>query len=111
MTLKVDEGNLKQGLLTLVVTLVEVIQDALETQALRRIEGGSLTTAEQDRLGDALLELDEAMAQIKREHGIVGSVHDLHRGLDDVVDELLRGFLVRDADGGAEAPRTRRTGP
>ena len=47
MTLRVNEDNLKQGLLTLVVTLVEVIQDALETQALRRIEGGSLTAEEQ----------------------------------------------------------------
>lgn len=111
MTLKVDEGNLTQGLLTLVVTLVEVIQDALETQALRRIEGGSLTPQEQDRLGEALLELDEAMAQIKREHGITGSVEDLHRGLDDIVDDLLTGFLRPAGDGRDEVGRPRRNGP
>lgn len=93
MTLQVDEGSLKQGLLTLVVTVVEVVQDALETQALRRIDGGSLTEEEQERLGAALLELDAAMAQIKREHGIDGSVADLRRGLDEVVDEAIQGLL------------------
>jgi len=94
MTLRVNEDNLKQGLLTLVVTLVEVIQDALETQALRRIEGGSLTPEEQERLGAALLDLDEAMRQIKQDHGIGGSVADLRHGLDEVVEDLLDGFLA-----------------
>lgn len=88
-TLRIDEDNLKNGVLTLVVTLVEVIQEALEAQAVRRIEGGSLTEEEQDRLGNALLELDEAMAQLKRDHGIDKSVEDLRRGLDDVVADLV----------------------
>ncbi|MCS4593211.1 gas vesicle protein K [Brevibacterium sediminis] len=89
MALNVDEESLKHGVLTLVVTLVEVIQEALETQAVRRMEGGDLTEDEQNRLGEALLELDEAMDQIKDQHGITGSVEDLHRGLDDVVDEVV----------------------
>lgn len=89
MTLRVNEESLKHGVLTLVVTLVEVIQEAMETQAVRRLEGGDLTEEEQNRLGDALLELDEAMDQIKNDHGITASVQDLHRGLDDVVDEVV----------------------
>jgi hypothetical protein len=97
MTLEVDEQGLKQGVLALVVTLVEIIQDALETQALRRIEGGSLTADEQERLGNALLELDEAMTRLKAEHGLDRPVADLRRGLDDVVEDLLDGFLRPDA--------------
>ena len=89
MTLRVDEDSLKNGVLTLVVTLVEVIQEALESQAVRRLEGGDLTEEEQDRLGNALLELDEAMEQIKKDHGITGSVADLRRGLDEVVDDVV----------------------
>jgi hypothetical protein len=89
MTLNIDEESLKHGVLTLVVTLVEVIQEALETQAVRRMEGGDLTEDEQNRLGEALLELDEAMDEIKAEHGITVSVDDLHRGLDEVVDEVV----------------------
>lgn len=65
------------GVLTLVVTLVEIIEEALETQAVRRLESGDLTEQEQDRLGEALLELDEAMKEIKAEHGITTSVADL----------------------------------
>lgn len=89
MTLKIDEKSLKNGVLTLVITLVEVIEEALESQAIRRLEGGELTEEEQERLGQALLELDEAIDQIKADHGLHTSVADLRRGLDDVVDEVV----------------------
>lgn len=89
MALTVDEKSLKHGVLSLVVTLVEVIQESLEAQAVRRMEGGELNEEELNRLGEALLELDEAMEQIKADHGITGSVADLRRGLDDVVDEVV----------------------
>ncbi|MEU3729214.1 gas vesicle protein K [Streptomyces sp. NPDC033538] len=89
MALTVDEKSLKHGVLSLVVTLVEVIQEALERQALRRMEGGDLSPEELNRLGEALLELDEAMTEIKEEHGITVSVADIHRGLDEVVDDVV----------------------
>lgn len=89
MALTVDEKSLKHGVLALVLTLVEVIQEALERQALRRMEGGDLSEEELERLGDALLELDEALEEIKEDHGITTSVADLHRGLDEVVDDVV----------------------
>lgn len=89
MPLTVDEKSLKHGVLSLVVTLVEVIQEALDRQALRRMNGGDLTPEESERLADALLELDEALEQIKEDHGIVSSVADLHRGLDEVVNDVV----------------------
>ncbi|GAA4427854.1 hypothetical protein GCM10023169_28300 [Georgenia halophila] len=89
MTLNVDETSLKNGVLTLVITLVEVIEESLETQAVRRIEGGELTDEEQERLGQALLDLDDALEQIKKDHDLTTSVADLRQGLDDVVDELV----------------------
>ncbi|MFC7404292.1 gas vesicle protein K [Georgenia alba] len=89
MTLNVDEKSLKNGVLTLVVTLVEVIEESLESQALRRIEGGELTEEEQERLGQALLDLEDALEQIKDDHGLTESVADLRRGLDDVVDDVV----------------------
>ncbi len=89
MTLNVDESSLKNGVLTLVITLVEVIQEALESQAVRRLEGGDLTEEEQERLGQALLDLDDALEAIKADHGLTTSVADLRRGLDDVVDDLV----------------------
>ncbi|PKR41878.1 gas vesicle protein K [Streptomyces sp. EAG2] len=104
MAITVDEKSLKHGVLSLVVTLVEVIQEALERQAERRMQGGSLTTEELERLGDALLELDEAMDEIKEEHGITSSVANLHRGLDEVVDDVV-DKLVNPARWAEEAGR------
>ncbi|MFI2102036.1 gas vesicle protein GvpK [Isoptericola sp. NPDC019693] len=110
MTLTIDEHSLKNGVLTLVVTLVEVIQEALEGQALRRLEGGELTEEEQERLGQALLDLDDALESIKADHGLTASVADLRRGLDDVVDDVLDKLVnpsqwVEDESGGT--PRGR----
>lgn len=89
MPLTVDEKSLKHGVLALVVALVEVIQESLERQAVRRLEGGELSQEELNRLGEALMELDEAMEQIKADHGITQSVGELRRGLDDVVDDVV----------------------
>ncbi|MCX6142689.1 MAG: gas vesicle protein K [Ignavibacteriales bacterium] len=93
MAIEIDEGNLKQGLLGLVITLVEIIQDALRHQAVRRMEGGSLTEAEMERLGEALIELDSAVAQIKEEMGLVETVKNIRGGLDGVVNELIDDFI------------------
>ena len=93
MAVEIDEGNLKQGVLGLVVTLVEIIRDALQHQALRRMEGGSLTDAEVERLGEALSELDSAIEEIKEEMGIADTVKSIREGLDSVVDDLLNDFL------------------
>ena len=93
MAVEIDEGNLKQGVLGLVVTLVEIIRDALQHQALRRMEGGSLTDAEVERLGEALLELGDAIEEIKEEMGIAETVRSIREGLDSVVDDLLNDFL------------------
>ena len=96
MAIEIDEGNLKQGVLGLVVALVEVIQDALQHQAFRRMEGGSLTEEEMERLGAALMDLDEAIEQIKQENGIAEAVRSVRDGLDSVVDDVLDNFLNPD---------------
>jgi hypothetical protein len=85
----VDEGNLKQGLLGLVIALVEVIKDALATQAFRRMENGHLTDAEVERLGAALADLDVVLAQIKEEHGVAEAVQQVRDSLDDLVGDVV----------------------
>lgn len=89
MVIKVDEGNLKQGLLGLMVALVEVIEEALERQALRRIESGRLTAKEEARLSEALADLDEALKRIKKENGIEDVVDSVIDGLSEVADVFL----------------------
>ena len=84
-----DRDNLKHGVLGLVMALVEVIRDALRLQSLRRMEGGSLTEEEVNRLGEALMDLDIAIDQIKEEQGITESVKAVRDGLDSVVDDVI----------------------
>jgi hypothetical protein len=46
MGIAVDENSLKQGVLTLVVGLADIIRETLERQAIRRLDAGDLTEAE-----------------------------------------------------------------
>ena len=89
MPIDIDEKNLKHGVLGLVIALVEIIKDALRLQALKRMEGGSLTEEEVDRLGRALMDLDTAIEEIKKEQGISESVKSVRDGLDNIVDDVL----------------------
>jgi hypothetical protein len=89
MVLDIDEKSLKHGVLGLVIALVEVIRDALKLQAMKRMEGGSLTEEEVERLGQALMDLDVAIEEIKEEQGIAESVKSVRDGLDDIVDDVL----------------------
>ena len=47
--------NVEKGLAKLVLTLVELIRKLLEKQAMRRIEGGSLSEEEIEQMGETLL--------------------------------------------------------
>jgi hypothetical protein len=89
MVVDIDENNLKQGLLGLVVALVEIIQEVLEHQAFRRMESGRLTEKEIERLGNALMELDEALEYIKKENDIEEAVKSVRKGLDNIADEVV----------------------
>jgi len=93
MVIEIDEKNLKHGVLGLVIALVEIIKDALKLQAVRRMEGGSLTEEEIERLGQALMDLDAAIEEIKEEQGIRESVRSVRDGLDDLVDDVIGRFL------------------
>ena len=89
MPIDIDEDNLKHGVLGLVLALVEIIRDTLRLQAFKRMEGGSLTEKEIERLGEALMDLDVAIEEIKKEQGITESVKSVRDGLDSIVDDVL----------------------
>lgn len=89
MAIDINEDNLKHGVLGLVLALVEVIRDALRIQAFKRMEGGILTEEECERLGEALMDLDVALEEIKQEQGITESVQAVRDGLDEIVDDVI----------------------
>ena len=77
--IKLDPDNVRNGLAQLVLTLVELLRELLERQALRRIDAGSLTEAEVERLGETFLRLAEEIEKLKQYFGF--SDEDLNLNL------------------------------
>jgi hypothetical protein len=57
--------DVQRGLAQLVLTLVEVLRELMERQALRRMDSGSLTDEEIERLGTTFIALRERMDELK----------------------------------------------
>lgn len=93
MNVNIDQENLKQGVLGLVLALVEIIRDLLKTQAVTRMEAGSLNDAEIERLGKSLMEFDLVVEQLKRDNGVVEAVRSVRDSLDSLVEGVLSGGL------------------
>jgi Gas vesicle protein K len=75
-----DEENVEQGLAKLVLTLIELIRQLLEKQAIRRMEGGTLTDAEIERLGETFMKLEAKMAELKATFGLQDEDLNLNLG-------------------------------
>jgi hypothetical protein len=65
-----DPEKVEQGLARLVLTVVELLRRVLEHQAVRRMDGGTLSDAEIETLGLALLKLQERMEELKATFGL-----------------------------------------
>jgi len=97
---ELDAEKLQHGLAKLVLTLVQTITDILEKQAMRRVESGTLTSAEVERLGLAFMQIRDRMADISEKFGLkpeelgiklsqpLGQQEE-HATLVDVVDRLI----------------------
>jgi len=96
MPIDINEDNLKHGVLGLVIALVEIIKDTLKLQAMKRMEGGSLSEEEMERLGEALMDLDVAIEEMKKEQGVTESVKSVRDGLDNIVDDVLDKMINTD---------------
>jgi hypothetical protein len=66
----VDTEGVEQGLAQLVLTLVEFVRQLLERQAVRRMEGGNLTDEEVERVGLALMKLEEKVHELANQFGL-----------------------------------------
>jgi Gas vesicle protein K len=78
--LNADPENLEKGLAHLVLTLVELLRQLMERQALRRIEGGTLDDEEIERLGRTFMALSERMEELKRAFGLEDEELNLNLG-------------------------------
>jgi len=65
-----DPDDVQRSVAQLVLTLVEFIRRLLERQAIRRMEGGTLTDDETEDIGRALMKLEETVRDIAAKFGI-----------------------------------------
>lgn len=75
-----DPEVVENGLAKLVLSIIELIRRLLEKQALRRMDRGTLTEAEIERLGTALMKLEEKMGELKQTFGLTDEDLNLSLG-------------------------------
>lgn len=65
-----DPENVERGLAQLVLTIVELLRQLMERQAVRRIDDGDLTDDQVERLGRTFMALADRMEQLRQEFGL-----------------------------------------
>jgi len=64
-TSRIDAADAGRGLGQLVVTVLDIVRQLLERQALRRVDSGTLSDEQVERLGNALQALEERFAELR----------------------------------------------
>ena len=88
--LRIDANpeSVEKGLVALVLTLVELLRQLMERQALRRVEQGSLTDDQIEEVGSTLMALEARMAELRDHFGL--AVEDLNLDLGPLGSLLPR---------------------
>ena len=86
MRIESDPEKLERGLAQLVLTLIELLRQLMERQAVRRVDAGDLTDEEIEHLGQALLGLQQRMDELKDIFGLTAD--DLNINLGPLGDLL-----------------------
>ena len=68
--LELEPERLEQGLARLVLSVIELLREVIERQAVRRVEVGDLSEDEVERVGLALLRLDERLRAMRDSFGL-----------------------------------------
>ena len=65
-----DPESVERGLVSLVLTLVELLRQLMERQAIRRVDRGDLTDEQIERIGTTLMLLEEKMTELREHFGL-----------------------------------------
>ena len=88
--LATDDETAADDLVRLVLALVETLRQLVERQAIRRVEGGHLADDEIERLGLALLRLEQRMDELKDHFGLQDEDLSLRLDLGDLTDIAMQ---------------------
>jgi len=76
---EIDRDSVEKGLASLVLTIIELLRQLMERQALRRVDQGDLTDEQVDRIGTTLMAIEEQMDRLREHFGL--SPEDLNLDL------------------------------
>lgn len=65
-----DPESVERGLVSLVLTVVELLRQLMERQALRRVDQGTLTDGQVENIGRTLMALENKMAELREHFGL-----------------------------------------
>jgi hypothetical protein len=68
--LETDPESVERDLFRLVLTIIELVRQLMEKQALRRVDEGDLTDEQVEGLGLGLMHLERAMEDLKERYGL-----------------------------------------
>ena|SRR5438105_4712102 len=68
--IELSPDNVEQGLAKLVLTLIDFLRQLLERQAIRRMEGGTVSDQEIEQMGEALMKLEAKIAELAEQFGL-----------------------------------------
>lgn len=77
---EVDRASVERGVASLVLTVVELLRQLMERQALRRVDQGDLTDEQVERIGVTLMALEEQMAELRHHFGLTSEDLNLDLG-------------------------------
>jgi CRISPR/Cas system-associated endonuclease Cas1 len=66
--LVIDDDTIERDLVKLVLTVVELLRQLMERQALRRVDQGDLTEDQEERIGRTLMLLEDRMALLRERY-------------------------------------------
>lgn len=80
--------NIEQGLARLVLAIIELLRKVMERQAIRRMEGGSLSSEQVEEMGQALMKLESKIRELADHFGLRPEDLNLDLGpLGNLLDE------------------------
>jgi hypothetical protein len=65
-----DPEQVEKGLVSLVLTLVELLRQLMERQALRRVDHGDLSDDQVEQIGQTLMALEDRMTELREHFGL-----------------------------------------
>ena len=78
--LETDKESVERDLVKLVLTIVELVRQLMEKQALRRVDEGDLSEEQEEDLGQALMKLEDAMLDLQERFDLTAEDLNLDLG-------------------------------